>query len=178
MVSSKKMHSIGKNVLRTVGEPIGRSSGNNAHLQEMGEIAIKGDFAETYDDPNARQRLNLIGKMAGTVANLLWVGLVAGRRTADYGSDPRMMELEAILAREACGLAGKTQIVENGIHEGAGAVAGEGATGTVGSVCTRSEAQNENAGTGISEAGNGASPVDMVLIGAALRFAYAAAVVA
>ncbi len=68
--------------------------------------------------------------------------------------------------------------MEDGIHEVAGAVAGEGAAGAVGSVGSGGEAKDEDAGAGVAEAGNGAGPVGLVLVGAAFGFADAAAVVA
>jgi len=66
--------------------------------------------------------------------------------------------------------------VEDGIHEVAGAVAGERAAGAVGSVGSGSEADDEDSGTGVAEAGDGASPVGLVLVGAAFGFADTLAV--
>jgi hypothetical protein len=63
--------------------------------------------------------------------------------------------------------------VEDGVHEVAGAVAGEGAAGAVGSVGSRSEAKDEDSGARIAETGDGAGPVGLILIGAAFGFADA-----
>jgi len=89
-----------------------------------------------------------------------------------------MAQAEAVVACYAAGLRGEAKRVQDGIHEVAGAVAGEGTPGTVGSVGAGSETENENSGAGVAEAGNGAGPVGLVLVGAALGLAYAAAVVA
>ena len=55
-------------------------------------------------------------------------------------------------------LAGKAQFVQHWIHEVAGAIACEGAAGAVGSVSAGSEAEDQDAGERVSEAGNGAGP--------------------
>ena len=61
---------------------------------------------------------------------------------------------------------GEAKLVQDGVHEVAGAIAGEGAAGAIGAVSTRGEAEDEDAGAWVSEAGNGASPVGLVLVGA------------
>lgn len=68
--------------------------------------------------------------------------------------------------------------MEDGIHEGSRSVAGEGAAGPIGAVSAGSKAQNKNAGARVSESGNRARPVGLVLIGAAAGFADATAIVA
>ena len=68
--------------------------------------------------------------------------------------------------------------MQNGIHEVAGAVAGEGAAGAVGSVGAGGEAEDEDAGPGVAEAGYGAGPVGLIDVGAPFGLGYAAAVVA
>jgi hypothetical protein len=68
--------------------------------------------------------------------------------------------------------------VEDGIHEVAGTVAGKGAASAVGAVGSRGQAEDENAGAGIAEAGHGAGPVDVILVGAAAGFADAATIFA
>jgi hypothetical protein len=66
--------------------------------------------------------------------------------------------------------------VQDGIHEVAGAVAGEGAAGAVGSVSAGGEAENEDTGAWIAEARNGAGPVGLVDVGAPFGLTYVAAV--
>jgi hypothetical protein len=68
--------------------------------------------------------------------------------------------------------------VENGIHEVAGAVSGKGTAGAVGTVGARSESKDKKAGSRVSEAGNGAGPVSLILIGAAAGLPDSAAVIA
>lgn len=89
-----------------------------------------------------------------------------------------MPKLEAIFTRKACWLAGKAQLVQDGIHEGTGAVSGKGAASTVGSMCAGSKSQDENTSAGIAKARDRPGPVDLVLVGAASGFANPAAVVA
>jgi hypothetical protein len=87
-------------------------------------------------------------------------------------------ELETIVASDSAGLTGKAKLMQDGIHEVAGAIAGEGTPGAVGSVGSGGKAKDENAGAGVAEAGNRAGPVGLVKVGTAFRFADTAAVVA
>jgi len=65
-------------------------------------------------------------------------------------------------------LVGEAGFVEGAEEEIAGAVAGEDTARTVGAVRAGGEAEDEEAGGGVAEAGDGAAPVDFLLIGAAL----------
>ena len=87
-----------------------------------------------------------------------------------------MAEFEAVITSDGAGFGGETEFVKDGIHEVTRAVAGEGTAGAVGSVRSRGEAEDEDAGAGVTKAGNGAGPVGLILIGAAPGFADAAAV--
>lgn len=66
--------------------------------------------------------------------------------------------------------------MQDGIHEISGSVAGERSAGAVGSVSARGEAEDKNSGSRVAEARNGASPVGLVLVGSALGFTDATAV--
>jgi len=144
----------------------------------MGEVAIEGYLSQTDDDTDAREGFNLAGKVGGAVANLLRGGFVAGRSTTDDGGDPGVAEFKAVVAGDACRLAGEAQLVQDGIHEVAGAVAGEGAASAVGSVGAGSKAEDENAGTWVPEAWDGTGPVGLILVGTALDLSDSAAIVA
>ena len=79
---------------------------------------------------------------------------------------------------EGDGFAGEAELVEDGVHEVAGAVAGEGAAGAVGSVSSGGEAEDEDAGVGIAEARDGFGPVFLITVGFTAGFADATAIVA
>ncbi len=89
-----------------------------------------------------------------------------------------MTQLETVVTRDAFGLVGEAELVQDRVHEVAGAVAGEGPAGAVGSMSSGSKAENEDAGVGVSKAGDWARPVGLILIGAATGFSYAFAVFA
>jgi hypothetical protein len=78
------------------------------------------------------------------------------------------------IAADGGRFAGQAEFVEYGVHEVAGAVACERAAGSVGPVSSRSEAEDEDAGVGIAESGNGFGPVFLVAIGFATGLADAA----
>ena len=178
VVGGEEMQAVGKTILGAVGEAVLGFAGDDAGVEQVGEIAVEGDLSEADDDADARQGLDLGGEMGGAVANLLGEGLVAGRGAADDRGDPGVAELEAVVAGDGAGFAGEAEFVQDGIHEVAGAVAGEGTAGAVGSVGAGGEAEDEDSGAGVAEAGDGAGPVGLVLVGAAFGFADAAAVVA
>src|SRR4029077_11424492 len=58
--------------------------------------------------------------------------------------------------------------VQHRIHEVAGSVSGERAAGASGAVGAGSKSENEDAGMGIAEAGNGLAPILAVAVSAAL----------
>lgn len=172
------MQSVGKNVLRAVRETVGGFTGDDARMKKMGQISIEGDLTKADDDANPRKSFNLVGEMGSAVANLLRRGFVARRGAADDRGDPGVAEFEAVVARDAGGLAGKPQLVQDGVHEVAGAIASEWTTGAVGPVGSGGKAQDKNPGTRVAKAGNRTGPVGLVLIGAASGFANATTVVA
>ncbi len=176
VVGGEKMQAVGQAILGAVGEAVFGFALDDAGVEQVGEIAVEGDLSEADDDTDAREGLNFVGEVGGAVANLLGLGLVAGRGAAHDGGDPGVTELQAIFAGDGAGFGGEAEFVQDGIHEVAGAVAGEGTAGAVGSVGSGGEAEDENAGSRVAEAGDGAGPVGLVDVGATFGFADAAAV--
>ena len=178
MVRGEKVKAVGENVIRSVGEAVGGFARDDTGVQKMREVAIEGYLSKTDDDADARERLDFAGEMDGAVANLLRLGLVAGRGAADDGGDPGVTKFEAVVAVDGAGLAGQTELVQDGVHEIARAVAGEGPAGAIGSVGAWREAQDEDSGARITEAGNGTRPVGLVQVGATFGLADALTVFA
>ena len=90
VVCGEKMKAVGKQILGPMGEAEFGFSGDDASVQKVGEIAVKGDLPQTDDDADAWQGLDLIGQMDGTVADLLRKRLVAWRGAANHRGDPRV----------------------------------------------------------------------------------------
>lgn len=172
------MEAVGQKIVSAVRKTVLGFASDDAGLKQEGEVAVEGDFAEADDDANARESLDFIGEVGAAVADLLRLGLVAGWGAANDGGDPGVTEFKAVVAGDGAGFAGEAELMEDGIHEVARAIAGEGTAGAVGSVSSWGETEDEDAGAGVTEAGDGASPVGLVLVRAALGFADAAAVVA
>jgi hypothetical protein len=176
VVCGQQVQAVGEKIVGAVGEAVVGFAGDDAGFEEEGKVSVERNFAETDDDADARESLDFIGKMGGAVTNLLWERLVSGRSAADYGADPCVAELETVIAGDGVGFGGEAKLVEDGIHEVARAVAGEGTASSVGSVGSGSEAEDEDSRAGVAEAGDGASPVGLVLVGAAFGFADTLAV--
>src|SRR5258708_15836720 len=144
------MQAVGKTIVGAVREAVFGFALDDAGVEQVGEVAVEGDLAKADDDTGARQGLNLVGKVGGAVANLLGVGLVAGRGAANDGGDPGVAELQAIFAGDGAGFGGETKLMQDGIHEVSGAVTGEGAAGPIGSLGARGEPEAGHAGSGIA----------------------------
>ncbi len=89
-----------------------------------------------------------------------------------------MVELETVVAGDGAWFGGEAKLVENRIHEVAGAIAGERTTGTVGSVSTGSEAKDEDRGALVSKTRYGTGPIDLILVGTTACLGETAAVLA
>ena len=178
VVTGEEGDAVGEEVLGGVGEGEGGATLDDSLPQEIGEVAVPGDFAEADNDANFRERGDFGGEMGGAVADLLRRGLVAGRGAADDGADPELAELEAVVTMDGDGFAGEAELVQDGVHEVAGAVAGEGAAGAIGSVGSGGETENEDAGVGVAEAGDRFGPVLLIAVGLSAGLADGLAVVA
>ena len=170
VIAAEEGDLVGQKVLGRVREGVGGAPLDNALIEQVGEVAVPGDLAEADDDADFGQRGDLGREVRGAVADLLGRRFVAGRGAADDGADPDLAELEAVVATGGGGLAGEAEFVEDGVHKVSGAVTGKWAAGPVGAVGPGSEAEDEDAGLGITEAGNGFGPVFLVAEGLAAGF--------
>jgi hypothetical protein len=178
VIGSEEMETVREQILGSVGKTIFRFANNDAGLEQVGEVAVEGDLSEGDYDTDAWQGLDLGGEVRGAVAEFLWERLVAGRGAADDGGDPGVAELETVVAGDGQWSGGEAKLVEDWIHEVAGAVAGKGSAGSVGSVGPGGEAEDEDSCPGVAKARDGTGPVGLVDIGAAFGFADSAAVFA
>ena len=89
-----------------------------------------------------------------------------------------MTQAETVIAGDSRRLGCKAGFVKDGVHEVAGSVSGEGAAGSIGSMGSRSQAKDEDAGTGITKAWNRAGPVGLIAVGAAFGLTDTLAIVA
>jgi hypothetical protein len=53
MVAAEEMEAIGQDVVGAVGETVVGASGYDSCVEQVGEVAIPGDFAEADNDPDA-----------------------------------------------------------------------------------------------------------------------------
>lgn len=176
MVAAEQMDPIRKQVVGSVGKAKGGFSLDQTLGEEVGKVTVKSDFAETDDDAEMFELVHFGGEVRGTVADLLRGRLIAGRSAADNGGDPGVAQLQAVIARGALRLIGKAGLVKDGIHEVAGAISCKRPSGTVGSVGSWSQSEDEDAGTRVAEARNRPRPIDLILVGSALCLSYSFAV--
>ena len=162
------METVGKLVLGSVSETVFGFAVDHAGLEQIGEVTVKGDLPQADDDTDALQGLDLGGEMRGAVAEFLRRGFVARRSAANDRGDPGVAQFETVIAGDRARLAGEAEVVEDGIHEVAGTIACEGSACAISAVGSGGESEDEDAGAGIAEAGNGASPVSLILVSTAL----------
>lgn len=176
MITTEKVNAVGQAVLGGVAERVGGAAGDDPGREQVGEVAVPGNLAQTDDDADRGERGDLRGEVGCAVADLLRRGLISWRSAANDGADPRIAQAESVVAVDCPRFGGKAELVQDGVHEVAGAVSGEGAAGAVGSVGAGSKAEDEHARAGIPEARYGTSPVLLVLVGAAAGLADSGAV--
>lgn len=131
-------------------------------------VDIEGEAAEDDDALEVFEEFDFAFEEGLASTDFGGVGFVVGRSAADRSGDPGVTQGETVVAMGGGGLVGEAGFVESAEEKIAGAVAGEDAAGAVGTVGTGGKAENEEAGGGVAEAGDGAAPVGFRLIGAAL----------
>jgi len=88
VVTAEQLQAVGQGVLRAVSEDIGRLTGDDAGVEEVGEVAVPGYFAETDDDTDAGQVGYLRGEVDAAVAYFFGSRFIAGWGTTDDGTYP------------------------------------------------------------------------------------------
>ena len=154
-----------------MGETVRGARGDGAHVEQVRQVAVEGDLAQADDDADAGEGGELGVRCSGQLRISCGAGLSPGGAQRTTEAIQASRSLRPSFAMDGAGLVGEAELVEDGVHEVAGAVAGEGAAGAIGTVGSGSEAEEENAGAGVAEAGNGPRPVGLVDVGAAAGFA-------
>src|SRR6185312_814217 len=131
---------------------------DDASADKVRKVAVPGDLAEADDDLDPGQERDFVGEMRCAGADLFWCGLVARRSAANDGADPHAAQAEAVVDVVGLGLVGEAGVMQDGIKEVARAVAREDPAGAIATVGTGGEAQGQNAGSWVAEAGHGARP--------------------
>lgn len=176
VIAREKVLAVWQQIVRSMSEAEGRFPLDDALREQMGNVTVEGDLAETDNDPERPELADLGSEVRTAVANLLRSRLVAGRGATNNRGDPCVTQPQTILARSGVRLIRESGLVKDGVHEMTRTISGEGPSGAVGPMGSRSEAQDKHAGSRISEAGNGSGPINLVLIGAPTSLADALAV--
>src|SRR5215211_6985994 len=134
---------------------------------EVAEGLVPGEGAEGDDHAEVEEG-ELGGQPGGAGVALGGEGLVVGRGAFDRGGDVAAAEGEAVVAGHRGRLVGEAGAVEAGEQPVAGAVASEDAPGAVAAVGRRGQAEDEQAGRRVAEAGDGPAPVLLVAEGGPL----------
>src|SRR5215813_4655640 len=109
-------------------------------------IGIKADPAEGHHDADVLQTFHLTIEEGRAVGKLGGSGFVIGRGAAGRSRDIGILEFEPIATMGAIGLVRESGTVKNGIHKITRSVAGKRASSAIGSVGSRCEAEDQDAG--------------------------------
>src|SRR6516162_1011810 len=123
----------GKVRFRPVSELVRRSRNDDAALLEDFEIGVPSDFAKRKNRLGF-QDFEFALEISAAIRDFSRERLVARRSAAAGGGDVGLIDLEAVLAVERDRLIREAGFVQRGVQEVAGAVAGEHASGTIGSM--------------------------------------------
>jgi len=142
------------------GEVVGRPAGNDAKVQQVGEIAVPGDFSEA-DHTRSAQGFDLAERWIPQL-RISCGSAIAGRAHLTRKRS-RHAEFEAVIT-EMARVWSRGPTMQNGVHEITGAVSGEGAAGTVGSMSSGSQTRKSGCGSHIPRRGQ-EEPIDLILVG-------------
>ena len=131
------------------------------------QVGIECDPAQRDYDAQVFEKPEFAFQIRAAVAEFFASRLVIRRSAVGRRRYVGARKREAVAARNAGGLGRKAGFEEGPVEKFAGFIAGEHAAGTIGSVGSRSETEDQNAGCGIAERGDGLAPVFVIEIGAA-----------
>src|SRR6185369_9048909 len=116
---------------RAVLERIRSLARKHASALKVVKVGFESDPAQRHNHPDLLEAVHLAVEIRRAVGQLLRKRLVIGWGTADRGGDVEIPQLKAILAIGSVGLIREPRLIQNWIHEFAGGVTGERASGTV-----------------------------------------------
>src|SRR4029077_10501144 len=143
-------------------------AGDQVLSPEIVEISLESNSSQRNNDAQIFQSFEFAFQKRGAVGKFLRQRLIVRRSAACRGSDVEAGQHLAVAASGCSGLTGESGFVQYWIHEVAGSVSGERTAGAIGAMGAGSESEDEDAGMGITKAGNGLSPVLAVAVRPAL----------
>jgi hypothetical protein len=111
------------------------------------------------DDDLDRQQVEGLVKPNSAILNLFSRGLVVRWSTMAGVGDDAVVQLETIIKSRGFGLVGEARFVKSPIQPVPAAVAGKHSTGPIGTVCSRSQSNDQQPSFHVAKVGNRASPI-------------------
>ena len=133
-----------------------------------GEVSIHGDLSEHDDNAHISKQVEFAFEVRAAIPYLLWKRFVVGGRTVDRGSDPGIMQFKTISTASAFRLRCKASPIKRPVEEVTGTISGEHASSTIGPMCTRRQAKDQEPRRRITERRHGLTPIIPVEISTTL----------
>ncbi len=124
-----------------------------------GKKRVESVAAKRDDDPYSREQSELRDQIGSATHELFSRGLVGRRSTPGGRANEGVMQLEPIVPVDRDRLIRKTESVQGLIEPVAASIAGEHPSGSIRSVCRRSQSDYEKPGSRISEAWHRFAPI-------------------
>jgi hypothetical protein len=86
------MQAVGQDVFGSVGEAVIGPAGDDASMEQVGEVAVPGDLSKADDDTDTRECGDFGSEVFRTVSDLLGERLVSGWSAAYDRGDPGVAE--------------------------------------------------------------------------------------
>ena len=178
MIAADERLSVRQPVRESVPERRSRPRHMPASLQQL-QVGVEPNLPESDHHSNARKRVELRFEVRQAVADFFGRRVVVGRGAANGRRDISIAQRQpvvAILRGRDVRVAGAMQCRHEEVARAADPIAREHAAGPIGAVGGRREADDQQPGEGIAEAGNRPGPVDVVAVHAPLLASDARAV--
>lgn len=126
-------------------------------------VADRGqrETSETNDHLDIAQHREFTGQVRRAIFSLAGCWLVVGWRAPNRRRDPRVLQRQAVVARNRLGLRRQACLVHRPKQPIAASITGENSSGSIRAVSTRRKTQNQNFCANVAEAGDRFAPISL-----------------
>ena len=170
MVAGKKNDPpLVRDCFSAVREARSHFEANEPAFLSRADQRLEGDLSQRQHDANVRKKLKLFEEIGAARGELICGGPIVGGSAARCAGDPSSIQAKLIVSMQRLGATPKPRFVKRAVEPIPAGISGKGTPGSIRPVRSGSKADDEETGEWIAEAGDRPSPIELVLISAALR---------